>query len=340
MRIIFKNWKKELLLILFILTGIASFGQQQGQYSQYMMNYFQINPGIAGTEDFLDLKLGYRMQWAGFDGGPRNYYVSGHLPLNRLHNKVLRGRKSKPHHAMGGIIQGQTLGLLRHNSAHMAYAYHIPLDRSTYLSMGATAGVKQITVDHDRMYWGDLQIDPAAMVDTRYKFDMGVGFWFYTPKYFAGISSMQILRNRLDFSESNNGNGVLDRHMYLTTGYKFKLDPDFFLIPSVLIKGTRSAYTADLNAKLRFHNPRYHTQFWGGTSYRHKDAVVLIAGMGIPLTKVRPNQKHGNKTMLDISYAYDITTSKLSNYSNGTHEITIGLRLPAGGSVISPSDFW
>jgi hypothetical protein len=58
-----------LLFFLLLAAGAARPGQAQqlAQYSQYMNNNYILNPAVAGTEDFIDLKFSYRP-----GGGPQN----------------------------------------------------------------------------------------------------------------------------------------------------------------------------------------------------------------------------------------------------------------------------
>lgn len=328
---------KRLLPLFLVFVIYTAKAQQQGQYSQYMLNYYMINPAVAGTEDFIDFKSGYRMQWTGFNGAPRNYYLSGHTALGKVNTRRMAGVARTPHHAVGAIVSGQKVGLFSHNTAYFTYAYHLPLSRTGVLSIGAQAGVNQYAFDRNSAYFGEEGMPETAVVAAnQIKFDMGIGAWFYTPKLFIGLSSVQLLKSKISYLNPNEDNGYLDRHYYLTGGYKVKFSRFWAFIPSVLLKGTTTAYQVDVNGKLKFSN-----LYWFGASYRHTDAVALLAGFAVPLTKTRHNQRHGNNTMLEFSYCYDVTTSRLRSYSYGTHEIVVGLRLPtAGKKLASPSDFW
>jgi len=328
--------QKGLLAGLVLLVSLQAQAQQQGQYSQYMLNYFLINPAVAGVDEFIDVRSGYRMQWTGIEGAPRNYYISAHSPINKLHGRRPKGKKTDPHHVLGGMVTGQKMNILAHNSAYLSYAYHMPITRDAILSFGAMAGVSQFSINRDDARFADATYDPAIVGKNQTKFDANIGIWFYTPKFFAGISTVQITESKMDFSPGHAGYGVFNRHYYLTGGYRLKLDKYWTLIPSVLAKATAGATQVDINAKLRFRNI-----IWGGVSYRRTDAVAAMAGIGIPLDKTRPGQRHGNKTMLEISYSYDLTTSRLNKASYGSHEIMVGIRLPNFGKrIASPSDYW
>src|SRR5262245_13966396 len=70
--------KQKLLLLLMscCLTVATVHAQQRMQYSQYMLNSFLLNPALAGTEQYLDTRIGYSHQWAGFKGAPKGVYLS------------------------------------------------------------------------------------------------------------------------------------------------------------------------------------------------------------------------------------------------------------------------
>lgn len=332
----FTRITKGILFLTLFLAGFPGFSQQMGQYSQYMMNYFLINPAVAGTEDFTDIRMGYRMQWTGLQGAPRNYYVSVHAPLDKTMTRRRPGKKAKPHHTIGGYAAGQTLGLLSHNSAYATYAYHLPLSSEWTMSMGAIAGINQFALDKNSADFGDgTSYDPALQAKSQAKFDVGVGIWLYSSKFFGGLSSIQIAQNKIDFAQSVPGSGMLSRHYYLTAGYKWRIDELWTVVPSFLVKGTVEAFQVDINTKVRFKD-----RFWAGASYRRSDAVAFLGGISVPLSDRRHNQRHGNNVMLDIGYSYDLTTSRLNKYSYGSHEIMIGIRIPTFGRILNPQDFW
>ena len=54
--------------------------QQRMQYSQFMLMGYRLNPAVAGTEQFVNIKAGMSYQWAGFEGAPRGFYLSAHAP--------------------------------------------------------------------------------------------------------------------------------------------------------------------------------------------------------------------------------------------------------------------
>ena len=316
---------KKILLGCMTVLGLLSyegFAQQQGQYSQYMMNYFLVNPAVAGTEDYLDVRMGYRNQWAGLEGAPKNYYLTAHMPLNKIHDrhdKKFHRKMTEPYHVLGGMASGQTLGAISTYTANLSYAFHLPLTLKWNMSGGISAGMMQYALNQSKLEYsnGDPNYDPAQGNYNKIKPNLNVGVWFYTDKFFGGLSTSQL------FESKQGKEGKLQRHYYATAGYRFQLNRELGLVPSLLFKTVPgAAYQVDVNAKLRYLNLA-----WVGLSYRNQDAAVVLLGVNI-------------KDRFEIGYSYDITTSALKAYSAGSHEIMLALKLETQAQIHSPSDFW
>ena len=80
MRIVF-----TLVAACVILTTTVQ-AQVDPLYSQYLNNPFLINPAYGGMNKSMNLMVGYRKQWAGFDGSPNTISATGHTSLfdNRM----------------------------------------------------------------------------------------------------------------------------------------------------------------------------------------------------------------------------------------------------------------
>jgi len=103
---------------------------------------------------------------------------------------------------------------------------------------------------------------------------------------------------------------ILRMHYFLTGGYKIRLRKiDSYIIPSAHLKfGLLTPVQSDISLKLNYQNI-----LWAGLAYRKVDAFVGIVGFNV-------------KNFFQVGYAFDLTTSKLRNYSSNTHEIIITFR--------------
>lgn len=312
--------KKVIGIILFSVLCHYSYAQQQGQFSQYMLNNYLINPAAAGAEDEIDIKSSFRGQWVGVDGAPVNYYLSAQSVIG----KVPPEGAPRPKRAAGFMFTGQELGVFKRNGFYGSYAYHMPVSRSTYLSVGVSAGILNLQLNTNRIVFSDDNPDMAVQnVNNQYKFDANAGVYLYNKKVFIGASTMQLFKNRLDFSDTASGHGFLNRHIHVLAGYTFTINEDLVLIPSVLVKSVGHASNQiDINGRLI-----YKERYWGGISYRKTDAIVLLAGLRIT-------------DIFEVGYSYDITTSALSVRSRGSHEILIGARFKKKTVTVLPGDYW
>lgn len=315
--------KRILGIGVLLLVSVLGYGQQQPMFSQYMLNYYIVNPAVAGAQDYIDIKASYRSQWAGLDGAPKSYYFSAHTPLGRVHQKQQRGKKATPHHTVGGYVLGQSLGAFTRNAPYVTYGYHLPINKKFTLSTGVAGGMVFYQLDTEMLDFGDNAGDVVTADPTQLKPDLNLGMWLYSKHLFFGISAMQLLQNRLEFSDSITEPGAMSRHFYITGGSKIDISEEWAFVPSIMLRGIPfNAFQVDLNAKLR-----YRDMLWGGIGYRRTDGMVAMVGMLI-------------KNTFEVGYSYDLITSSLNSFTGGTHEILVGVRFGVQGRLLCPSDYW
>jgi len=314
-----------------LLLSIQVFSQQKPQYTQYIFNQYLLNPALSGIENYIDFKGGYRKQWAGIADAPQTTFVSANWALgnqqlwsnaltsfpeqtgNPMDRNYMQNYMSSPsHHGMGVTAVLDKTGPLKRIDANITYAYHIQLSNNFNLSAGVAAGISSISLDVNALTF-DTQYDPAlsrALVN-QIKPDLSLGLWLYGARVFAGISAQQILPQKLSFSADNRySQGKEVPHFFATAGYKFFVDTEIAVIPSVMIKYVQPAPTSiDLNIKVAFKD-----KVWLGGSYRKNDSFSALAGFNVG-------------KMVNLTYAYDFTTSELNQVSNGSHEIVLGILL-------------
>ncbi len=332
---------RRILTGLFLVVVATSFAQQQAQYSMYMMNNFLVNPAEGGTEEFIDLKIGYRTQWVGIDnnalagnrnGAPRTAFISGHAPLGKKTSRF-EDVDPLPHHGVGGVVAKDQVGLWDVLNVKGSYSYHLPVTHELMISFGAFVGIQQYKFDGaSAEYAPDYTgaTDPLfSGTQSKILPDASFGVWAYTKDYYFGVSSFQLFGNKMNFINTGSSSsgveaqGALARHYWLTGGYKFHITEQYFLVPSLVVKyASPAAPQIDINAKFR-----YEDKAWIGVSYRNRDAVVGMIGVTY-------------KKLVDIAYAYDFGLSKLRQGHSGSHEILVGLRLPNHEHEPPPAQFW
>ncbi|MBE0653719.1 MAG: type IX secretion system membrane protein PorP/SprF [Bacteroidales bacterium] len=290
--------KIQILLLMILFCGLALEAQQSPHFTQYMFNDFVINPAVAGTKDYYQIRSNHRFQWIGLSDPPLTNTLSIYGP----HAKLPMG--------FGGYIYNDVTGPTSRTGITGSYAYNIEIDQDIRISGGLSFGLMQFKLDGAQLTIkevNDLAIQPV--VYNSYVPDASIGFYAYADEWYAGFSVSQLLNNKLTLFEEKSGLNKLKSHFYLTGGYKYEIDRDFVAEPSIIIKGTAPGiYTFDLTARVL-----YQDMVWGGLSYRFSDAVSILLG-------------YIYDEKFYFGYAYDIGINELRSYNSGSHEIMIGYR--------------
>jgi len=291
--------KKTIIILLFVICGSTVFAQQLPHFSQYYLNDFLINPAIAGTRDYFEGKSGHRYQWEGITDAPRTYTISVNGPLKA------------PNMGVGGYLFTDIVGPTRRTGFSLAYSYHLQLNESMKLAFGISGGIMQFMIDGSKITLRDKDDDIITNnVQSVLIPDAGFGLYLYHKKFYFGFSAPQLLNNKVEFFElGENPQGRLPGHYFLNAGYKFQVSDDFMIEPSAFVKYvTPAPVQAEGTVRVI-----YKEKIWVSGTYRDKDAITASIGYLI-------------NNSFTIAYAHDFTTTNIKNYSNGTHELMIGVR--------------
>lgn len=282
------------------LFALKSFAQQDAMVSQYIFNGLFLNPAYGGTHPYFSTSLLYRTQWTSFAGAPK----TGLFEID--------GPVSKDKMGVGCIISHDKIGVTEQTDFFGTYSYKIQVGKNK-LSFGLRAGISDYRAKLTTLtYWEADDEVFASDISSSIIPKFGYGMYYYSEKYYAGFAIPTLIAYDKDykFSMDVERSSYLRRHYYLNGGYVFTLNEFFKLKPSMLIKYVPNApLQGDITA-----NIMYKDMIWFGLSYRTKNAVVLMA-------------EYQTNNRIRIGYAFDYTTSKLREYSNGTHEIIIAYDL-------------
>jgi type IX secretion system PorP/SprF family membrane protein len=285
--------KRIIPIVALSIISVSAFAQQDPQFSQNMFNKLYVNPAFAGASEAICLHALYRAQWVNFDGAPKTFVFGADAPL--FDNKV----------GVGLSVSSDDIGFENTLQGKLAGAYHFQIG-SGKLGVGLDVDFLQHSIDGKFIPPdGTTIIDPAipqASVNGT-AFDMGGGLYFHSEKLYIGASATHLLESQVDLDKFKK---EFKRHYYGMIGYSFDLSPSLALKPSFFVKNVTDNTTMDFNLNLHINN-----RFWIGGSYRTEDAIVAMLGLNIT-------------DKLRLGYSYDITTSDIKTYSDGTHEIMLG----------------
>ena len=305
--------KIRLLLFGLFLVSATGVAQQEAQYTQYMYNTLNINPGYAGSRGVTSILAMHRNQWVGLDGAPQTNTVTMHTPMG-VNSRV----------GLGVSFINDELGPSDENTISVDFSYTIPTSENYKLAFGLKGTAAWLNVDFSKTNIFD-QNDPFANrtnIDDRFNPNVGIGAYWYSNKGYFGLSVPYLLErtyydNDVQFSASER------MHLHLIAGYVFDLSYEIKFKPALLTKIVQGApLQVDLSANFLFFD-----KLSLGAAYRWSAAVSGLVGFQI-------------SDSLMIGYAYDKETTRLGNFNSGSHEIFLRFEpFTRYDKVVSPRFF-
>jgi type IX secretion system PorP/SprF family membrane protein len=307
------NPSGKLLLWLILITAGCwhASAQRDPQYTQYMYNTLTVNPAYAGSTGNVEGTLQHRTQWVGIDGAPQTQAFTIHSPM--LHERV----------GLGITAVNDRVGPSDELFLNGNFSYAVPFGDGSKLAFGLRAGARMLNIDWSRgRYYQEGDPLLNNNINNRINATIGSGIYYYTDKWYAGVSVPNFLRNNYydDIQEST----VSDRlHYYVMGGYVFDLTDDLNFKPAVLGKiVSGSPITVDASA-----NFLIQETVTLGASYRWDDSVSALAGFQVTKS-------------IFVGYSYDYSVTELNKYNDGSHEIILRFQLvPTGSRIKSPRFF-
>ncbi len=295
--------KRSLLTISLVIFALMSFAQVQ--LTQYFLEPTIYNPAFAGSKDAICNSVFARQQWLGFNAGtndhitPLSFVYSIHSLLYSLHSGL-----------GANVLYENGIGAETNTGVKLNYAYKIPVRQEKsviILGLGLSILDKNISFSD---YLLEEQGDPL-LKNTNDKngilTDLDFGLLYQSGrKFYVGVSGTNLMESSAEIGNVNYNN---TRNLFLTTGYTISLINDkrqtLDLVPSILLKSNFYNMQVDINARVEYNN-----RYWGGLSYRHQDALAIMAGI----------QFSGFR----VGAAYDLTIGGFQKASNGSAELFIG----------------
>lgn len=297
--------RRGLISILLIMSGWVAFGQQDPQFSQYMLNEIYYNPAFAGIPGTASFSALHRTQWLGYEstfdgaGNPQTQLITANMPLFKLNS------------GLGFYAVNDRIGALNNLEVQGAFAYHLAVKNSK-LSFGIRAGVVSQSIDFDQYRWVDPD-DPLRQSgkETQIRPDLSAGIYWQAQKYFLSLGASHLLNGEFNFGNDSLANALVT-HLYFMAGYDYEINYDFILRPTVLVKSDLATYSFDISLLAYFRE-----KLWFGLSFRQSDAMIAMIGYSF----LKDNS-------LRLGYAFDYIINSRTAKKPTSHELLLSYTLP------------
>ena len=308
---------KGKILVLSSLTCLFSgalFGQQDKLITHFMYDKMSLNPAATGINEGFCATSIYRNQWDKVNGAPNSAVLNLEGNINDIFPIIGGG--------VGISFYHDAIGFTRQNNLLLNYSYQYQVDNVGTFAAGIGLGFQNMSLNPD---WVPPTGKPANTLPVGWgatKLDLNGGIYFKSYSgWYAGLSSTHLSAPRLEPGESTATNPISfdqARHYYAMGGYTFNgIGNNGQIETNALVRTDLVKASADINARYI-----WDYKIYGGLSYRFSDAVSVMGGADI--LKLIKSPSVGENTSTDhfiVGYAYDFTINKLSNISQGSHEI-------------------
>jgi type IX secretion system PorP/SprF family membrane protein len=293
------------ILFFFACNINDAFAQQDARYSMYMFNGMYLNPAYTGSTGSGSFAAFYRKQWVNIEGSPQTMSLSAHSPFGK-----------RQQYGLGGYLEYDEIGVHQRITGYGAYAYRFKLPIGA-LALGVQGGVQYLRSNFTDITPEEVITNPDPVFQENSSVllpNFGLGIWFNTPSFFAGLSAPHLINNKLNDGQPNVTTiGRQYRHYLFNTGVVLKAGNSVKFVPSILVKAIPQNAPVQFDANLSLF---LMDMLWVGSSFRFEnkftpESVNAIVGF-----------QFGNG--LRLAYAYDYTLSSLNNFTSGSHEVTLG----------------
>lgn len=316
--------------LIFLLWFLSIFGSVPGQaipdstgvslgypvYSQYLQNGLLINPAYAGSRGALSAFVSYRMQWMGIPDAPVFQTITLNAPMKN--DKV----------GLGIMAQFMKFGFTRSQSVYASYSYQIRLSKGK-LSFGLKGGFDKSNTDYSGILT-TTKNDPVFTSDEKPYFlpNVGAGIYYFTEKFFGGLSIPSFLSYRKNTSTSSVEafHSFSNYDLIFTTGGVITFSSMVKFKPSLLIDysldKTKKLTQLDINGNFIIAD-----LIWAGGSWRTSEQV----GVGILQVQINPQLMFG--------FSYDYPLGRMNSYSKGSSEFILRYEFGYKVSTANPRYF-
>jgi len=288
--------KKIILILITSFSIVNVVAQQFPLQSQYQFNYSSINPAAVGEFDYLKMVASYRNQWQGFNTQQGQAIATQYITFTKGFGTNGLGLT---------LLNDNTGGAFNTTGLRLSYSHKVIYD-THMLFLGLSGGGTKINMNSSNFN------DAAVVTNSDFVPEATFGAYVLIKDWKLGFSVPGMLNENMELTSSSENQ--ITSHYYTMISYSKKLNDDWSIYPSVLIKNTKNHQQLDANLNIKLRD-----RIWFGASYRttpNEDTQGIQEAFG-------PSFYLGiDLGRLFAIYSHDISSGKMSSYP--THEITFG----------------
>jgi len=290
--------RKIIIIVSGLFASFGAFAQQEAMFTHYMFNTLAVNSGYAGSRDALTITGLHRSQWLSFPGAPTTQTLTLHSPI--VNDKL----------GLGLSVLNDKIGPTNTTAIYADFAYTLKINEKAKLAFGLKGGINfrsnglstlALDEDTDDAFANDVSSELLP--------NFGFGLYYYTDKFYAGVSTPKLLENgfKTNTVSGSSSTATETRHYFLIVGTVFPVTDNIKLKPTGFMKVSAGApVVGDVTLTALFKD-----KFWTGVMFRTGDALGILAGVNLT-------------DQLGLGYSFDWSyTNTTFTYNGGSHELML-----------------
>jgi len=281
-----------------LLLPLTLFGQIRPLADQYLMNFFQINPAVAGISRYDPLVINAREQGMKWDHAPASQSVTWQGKLFKekaFYNPkgfLNRGQNAYGKVGIGAGLFNYSYGSVSQTGLHLDYAYHVFMGQGR-LSFGLSPVLMLFRAnfsddsfvfdENPDDLWLPQGNDPISLSIL----DFNAGVHYYSENLTLGFSCLQMFSSSIslkgEYGFPSTGGSIenpdLTRSLSGYGAWLFKISRDVRVEPMLMLKYNTNyidPFRFDLTATAYIRD-----QFDTGFSYRWNEGIAAFCSVRV-----------------------------------------------------------
>lgn len=289
-------------------TFVQKASAQDPAFTQFYANPLYLNPALAGTNKCPRVVMNYRNQWPALTGN----FVTMSASYDQYVDVIKGG--------LGVYVLSDNAGkgTLKSFSLNAIYSYQLTISDKVSMVAGFQAAYFQRSLDWSQLSFGD-QIDPrrgfiyetqdtprGGTVDN---VDFSSGLVIFSETFYGGFAVHHLFEPNESLIVAE---APLERKYTVHAGATIPINKDIrgesetSLSPNILYQNQFGVDQINIGLYVK------KGPLIGGLWYRFEDSFIALLGV--------------ETERLKIGYSYDLTTSRLTTKTAGSHEISVALK--------------
>lgn len=326
-------------VVFLVLAAVVSLPAlaQDPTFTQFHASRLYINPAFAGADQGIRVGFNYRRLWNGVPGAFQTYAISLDVCEHNIFGGL--GFQAVNHTEGEGKLNTQKYGL--------SYSYRLIVKPRMFdIHLGVEGAFMQKQIGDWNAFVFSDQLDPvlgnvrpssvAQPTNLRIMMaDINAGLLARFNFKVGGESSRKLIANTLGFSaqhlnmpnESLLGGSenmpvkwLVHYSMMVPISARGAKNPTY-LSPNFMFESMRNVSTLNAGMYIMKMPMMFGVWYRNGSSFSPNNSDAVMFNVGVKGTE------RYQRIMYQVGYSYDLTISRLTGATNGTHEIAVTFEL-------------